>query len=132
MTPWPVTWRNGWSQSRSSVSLMRASVGSTFRLVRSLMAFSRFGMLDGFAYQSPPPSYCRRAIVRFAAGAGPNEVRTNARSDAKGRIGIRLSPRFDRQHCGELRFPRQPRPRHPVPTFLPHAMLSLDLVTLPG
>ena len=31
-------------------------------------------MLDGFAYQSPPPSYCSRAIVSFAVGAGPNDV----------------------------------------------------------
>src|SRR5688572_26887825 len=111
---------------------MRASVGSTFRLVRSLIAFSRFGILDGFAYQSPPPSYCRRAMVRFAAGTGPNEVRAIARSAAKGRIGIRLSLRFDRQHCGAHRFPRRPRPPHPVLTFLPHAMLSLDPATLLG
>src|SRR2546423_6049302 len=28
------------------------------------MAASKFGRLEGFAYQSPPPSYWRRAMVR--------------------------------------------------------------------
>src|SRR6185503_9017607 len=109
---------------------MRASVGSTFRLVRSLIAFNRFGILDGFAYQSPPPSYCRRAIDSFAAGRGPNEVRANARSAAAGRIGIRLSPRFDRQRCEALRFPRQPGLPHLVPTYLLHATLLRESATL--
>src|SRR5690348_988693 len=41
----------------------RASTLSTSSEVRSRIAARRFGRLDGFAYQSPPPSYWRRAIV---------------------------------------------------------------------
>src|SRR5215831_16773578 len=33
------------------------------------MAARRLGRLEGLAYQSPPPSYCRRAIVRIG-GSG--------------------------------------------------------------
>src|SRR5438105_11980238 len=47
------------------------------------MAASKFGRLDGFAYQSPPPSYCRRAIVSGAArGALSAERGANAVSSA--------------------------------------------------
>src|SRR5688500_15369944 len=31
------------------------------------MAVSKLGMLEGFAYQSPPPSYWRRAMVSLIA-----------------------------------------------------------------
>src|SRR6476660_4715363 len=47
----------------------RASTLSTSSDVRSWIAARRFGRLDGFAYQSPPPSYWRRAIVIRAVGA---------------------------------------------------------------
>src|SRR5689334_20571515 len=33
------------------------------------MAASRFGKLDGLAYQSPPPSYWSRATVRIGGAA---------------------------------------------------------------
>ena len=93
--------------------LTRASVASTFSVVRSLIALSRFGMLDGFAYQSPPPSYCRRAMVSLAAGAGPNEVRVSARSAARGRSGIMTGPPVCRWRFWTPRSPRQPAPRRP-------------------
>src|SRR5580704_3550674 len=46
------------------MSVTRASVRSTLSDVRSAIAASRFGRLDGLAYQSPPPSYWSRATVR--------------------------------------------------------------------
>src|SRR3954453_13551992 len=41
----------------------RASVPAIGSVGRAAIAASKFGRLEGFAYQSPPPSYCSRAIV---------------------------------------------------------------------
>ena len=38
-------------------------------------------MLDGFAYQSPPPSYCRRATVSRGARLAPERGMASAASE---------------------------------------------------
>src|SRR5687768_18531332 len=57
------------------------------------MALSRLGRLEGFAYQSPPPSYCRRAPVRrMARGCHDADAVTSIapRSAARPRTAARL------------------------------------------
>src|SRR3954452_23041424 len=44
------------------------------------MAASRIGMLDGFAYQSPPPSYWSRAPVRRGVRAAVSATVSEAAS----------------------------------------------------
>src|SRR5262245_9110608 len=74
----------------------RASVFSTLREVRSLMAAMRLGRLEGLAYQSPPPSYCRRATTRRGvsserAARRPNIIRAAAARFAATRRSIEFT-----------------------------------------
>src|SRR5690554_5887828 len=63
-SPWPVIYINGKWKKLSSVISTTATESQIAILVRSRTALTRFGSDDGFAYQSPPPPYFKRAMVK--------------------------------------------------------------------